>query len=143
MNWQKHGGKIRDTFVTPMQEEEEVEEKGQEENDTSFFGWPPAPDLLVPLLLVLVLLLLTILLAWLLHRLVHLENIVAEYLIAHQAEKEKRQTGAAEARIVSSSQADHLGRYRVLCTLCSSNYLILSSLSISNIFTFPFTWQPA
>ena len=75
MNWQKHGGKIRDTFVTPMQEEEEVEEKGQEENDTSFFGWPPAPDLLVPLLLVLVLLLLTILLAWLLHRLVHLEYI--------------------------------------------------------------------
>ena len=28
-----------------MQEEEEVEEKGQEENDTAFFGWPPAPDL--------------------------------------------------------------------------------------------------
>ena len=97
-----------------MQEEEEVEEKGQEENDTSFFDWPPAPDLLVPLLLVLVLLFLTILLAWLLHRLVHLENIVAEHSIAHQAEKEKRQTGAAEARIVSSSQADHLGRYQVL-----------------------------
>ena len=126
--------------MTPMQEEEEVEEKGQEENDTSFFGWPPAPDLLVPLLLVLVLLLLTILLAWLLHRLVHLENIVAEHSIAHQAEKEKRQTGAAEERIVSSSQADHLGRYRVLCTLCSSNYLILS-LSSLDIFTFPFTCQ--
>ena len=62
---------------------------------------------------------------------------------SHQAEKEKWQTGAAEARIVPSTQADHLGRYRVLCTLCSSNYLILSSLSISNIFTFPFTWQPA
>ena len=142
MNWQKHGGKIRDTFVTPMQEEEEVEEKGQEENDTSFFGWPPAPDLLVPLLLVLVLLFLTILLAWLLHRLVHLENIEAEHSIAHQAEKEKRQIGAAEARIISSSQADHLGRYRVLCTMCSSHYLILS-LSSLDIFTFPFTCQPA
>ena len=126
-----------------MQEEEEVvEEKGQEENDTSFFGWPPAPDLLVPLLLVLVLLLLTILLAWLLHRLVRLKYIVVENMIAHQAEKEKRQTGAAEARIVSSSQADHLGRYRVLCTMCSSHYLILSLPSL-DIFTFPFTWQPA
>ena len=76
-----------------MQEEEEVEEKGQEENDTSFFGWPPAPDLLVPLLLVLVLLLLTILLAWLLHRLVHLKYIVAENMIHI---RRKRRSGKLE-----------------------------------------------
>ena len=58
-----------DIPVTHMQgaeEEEEVEE--QQKDEDSFFGWPPAPDLIVPLVLVLVLLILTILLAWLLHR---------------------------------------------------------------------------
>ena len=75
------------------EEKEEVEEKGQEENDTSFFGWPPAPDLLVPLLLVLVLLLLTILLAWLLHRLVHLKYIVVENMIHI---RRKRRSGKLE-----------------------------------------------
>ena len=57
--------------VTHMQEagEEEVEEEQQKDKDEdSFFGWPPAPDLIVPLVLVIVLLILTILLAWLLHR---------------------------------------------------------------------------